>query len=171
MFCPNCGSKIDDDAQFCYQCGSKITRRDERTEQASAAGAEAIPPTNQSPYNTVSGYTAQNYSSFNMQPAAEPRKEDDRNVIALIGFILSFFASVPAIVCSAIGLKNAQNNGGVKYGFAKAGLIIGIVNTAVSIVLSIVIIITANALLYHYLGIYHEWEQTGELVMQALSIL
>jgi len=26
MYCPNCGSKIDDDAVFCEECGTKITK-------------------------------------------------------------------------------------------------------------------------------------------------
>lgn len=139
MFCPNCGTKLDENVSFCHSCGQKIKKTDDAPENQKTEESYPAAPT-----ATVSR-----------------RVDSDKNVIALIGFILSFVTSIPGIVCSAIGLKNARENGGINYKFAKAGLIIGIVNTAVLLVVFLVTIITANALLFHYLGIYQDLEHSA----------
>lgn len=157
MFCPNCGSKIDDNAQFCYRCGSKIKKDGAGTErpiESKSPNTSAPPP---APRDTNNGAMAAP-ATDNLYKTPEPQSSDDKNIIALIGFILSFFASVPGIVCSAIGLKNAAVNGGVKHGFAKAGLIIGIVGAAVSVIVAIAVIVTVNTLIFQYYGLYQNPE-------------
>ena len=158
MFCPSCGSKLENNVSFCYKCGEKIDKSNDDVsipEQNSDAAAAPIQP---------------HADEARYVKSPEHDSDEDNNIIALIGFILAFVSPVPGIVCSAIGLKNARTNGGVKYTFAKAGLIIGIVGTAVIVTTFLVLIITANVLLFHYLGVYQDLEH-GSAVIQLLSQL
>ncbi len=172
MFCPNCGSKIDDDAKFCFKCGANINSAtassgnptESKTPISNYAQPTPPPPPVQQPY-------MQNPQTANVyeRPAAQ-HGGDDKNSIALVGFILSFFCCIPAIVCSAIGLKNANNNGGVKRGFAKAGLIISIISTAVCFIVALVKIITANALLWSY-GLSQDFEYYDSAIRMIMCCL
>ena len=158
MFCPNCGSKNDDDSKFCFNCGVPIK------------SADAVEPH----VETTEKQPAISSDSEIRYTKSVPARDDDNNVIALIGFILSFVVCVPGIVCSAIGLKNAALNGGVRYGFAKAGLIIGIVGTAIAVTMMIILIITvitANVIFFHYWGIYQDLEQTQSVLSQLYILL
>ena len=67
------------------------------------------------------------------------------NTIAIVGFILSFFIAIPALICSIIGLKKSKelNNG---KGFSIAGIIISSVKIALGI------LITALLILVYYVG-------------------
>lgn len=71
---------------------------------------------------------------------AEPPKQEAPvpqsypfNVIALIGFIFSFLYPIPGLICSIIGRKESQKLGGNGEAFAKAGLIISIVELSISV--------------------------------------
>ena len=67
------------------------------------------------------------------------------NTIAIVGFILSFFIAIPALICSIIGLKKSKelNNG---KGFSIAGIII----SSIKIVLGI--LVTVILILAYYIG-------------------
>ncbi len=67
-------------------------------------------------------------------PAAAPAP---LNIIALIGFIFSFIQPIPGLICSIIGKKEVAKTGERGEAFAKAGLIISIVELSAA-VLSIV---------------------------------
>ncbi|MCH5350756.1 MAG: zinc-ribbon domain-containing protein [Clostridiales bacterium] len=152
MFCPNCGSKLGEDVSFCHSCGYKLTKKSEN------APTERNLDTHKAP------------SVEEVKKAPDHRDDTDKNIIALIGFILSFVSPVPGIVCSAIGLKYAKENGGIKYNFAKAGLIIGIVSTALVVLIFTVAIITEAALLFHYFGTYQDLEHTSAALRLMLHI-
>lgn len=155
MFCPNCGSKNDEDSNFCFSCGVQIKPSNDAETHTESEEKPAPKDDN----GVI--YTKSPPSPY----------DNDKNVIALIGFILSFVVGVPGIVCSAIGLKNAALNGGVRYSFAKAGFIIGIVNTAVSVTVAIILVITANVIFFHYWGIYQDMEQTQSVLSQLYILL
>ena len=56
------------------------------------------------------------------------------NVIAIIGFVLSFFIALAGLICSIIGYKQADRNyNGNGKGFALAGTIISAVSLAIEL--------------------------------------
>ena len=60
------------------------------------------------------------------RPAHEPVPPSGRsNTLALVAFTLSFFASVPAVVCAHVALAQIGKTGNFGRGFAVAGLLIG----------------------------------------------
>ena len=61
------------------------------------------------------------------------------NVLALVGFILSFFVSIAGLVCSIIGYKKAPEYGGNGKNLALAGIIISAISIALSIIYVIAI--------------------------------
>lgn len=63
-----------------------------------------------------------------------PAKNDQTNVIAVVGFILSFFIAIAGLVCSIIGYKKASEMNGNGKGLALAGIIISVVSLASSII-------------------------------------
>jgi uncharacterized membrane protein YvbJ len=64
------------------------------------------------------------------------------NVLALIGFILSFFVALAGLIISAIVIKK-PNLTARDHGFAKAGIIISIVAMVAEVIVVIVIIVLA----------------------------
>ncbi len=67
------------------------------------------------------------------------------NILAIVGFVLSFFVSIAGLVCSIIARKQIKETGEGGSGFALAGIIIssisiGIVVLAVSIYLLLTIL-------------------------------
>lgn len=166
MFCPNCGSQVDDDAKFCTVCGAVLPKLDnpqrqqtvngtetaqQATEESKAPFGDAYENPPQTPNNTVvdnspfgAAYeTPQSMRQYNQQPYNNPYNggtqyppyqpqntqtppATDNNVVALVGFILSFFVPIAGLICSIIGLKNSRING-KRRGFAIAGIIISAV--------------------------------------------
>lgn len=64
-----------------------------------------------------------------------------KNIMALIGFILSFFATVAGLIVSIIAYKNAQKpeyNGDGK-NMALAGIIISVVSIGISLIVGILV--------------------------------
>lgn len=56
-----------------------------------------------------------------------PVQRRKKNVIAIVGFILSFFISIAGLICSIIGLKKSEELDGRGAGFALAGVSISLV--------------------------------------------
>ncbi|MDE6598049.1 MAG: DUF4190 domain-containing protein [Clostridia bacterium] len=87
------------------------------------------------------GVATQNFGAANAaNSAAQPKKEN--NVLALVGFILSFFVPIAGLVCSIIGYKRSKNEGLEGKNLALAGIIISAVSIGVSIITSIILSIT-----------------------------
>ena len=61
-----------------------------------------------------------------------PQQQEATNILAIVGFILSFFISVAGLVCSIIGYKHAPEFGGKGKGLALAGIIISATSMAVT---------------------------------------
>lgn len=64
------------------------------------------------------------------------------NVLAIVGFALSFFIPLAGLICSIIGYKKADSdyNGNGK-GFAIAGTVIGAIELAISVICAIIALI------------------------------
>ena len=61
--------------------------------------------------------------------AVEKKSENtETNVLAIVGFVLSFFIALAGLICSIIGYKRAPQFGGKGKNFALAGIIISIVS-------------------------------------------
>lgn len=52
------------------------------------------------------------------------QNKGERNVIGLVGFILSFFMGLPALICSIIGIVKAKKLNGDRMGLSIAGTIL-----------------------------------------------
>ena len=88
------------------------------------------------------GVATDNYMKTNAQPA-------QKNTMAIVGFILSFFVTIAGLIISIIAYKNAKKpeyNGDGK-SFALAGIII----SAVSMGLSLVIGIIYSVILFNFI--------------------
>lgn len=78
------------------------------------------PPTAQSPYG---------------QPGPAVRT----NTLAIVAFVLAFFASIAAIVCGHIALAQIKQTGEAGRGFAIAALVLGYLSVLATIVALIVV--------------------------------
>ena len=78
--------------------------------------------------------------AYNAAPAQAPM-----NVLSLVSFIGSFFISLVGIICGHIALGQIKKTGERGRGFALAGLIIGYVSIALTIIFIIIGIMTAAA--------------------------
>ena len=80
--------------------------------------------------------------AVDQQKQVQEQAPQKNNVIAIIGFVLSFFIPLAGLICSIIGYKNANRdyNGNGK-GFALAGTIISAISLAFEVIASITVII------------------------------
>lgn len=81
----------------------------------------------------------------------QPEQKKGKNVMAIVGFVLSFFTALVGLIISAVALKRANNelNGDGK-GFATAGIIIGAIGTAAYVIGFIIYFIEIGALFSMY---------------------
>ena len=82
------------------------------------------------------GVATDNY----MQAAKSNSAPAQKNTMALVGFILSFFMALPGLIISIIAYKNAKKpefNGDGK-SFALAGIIISAVSMGLSFIIGII---------------------------------
>ena len=101
-YCPNCGSQVEEGAQFCNICGTKL---------ATNAPAPNAHPSYGYGYNP-------NYHNHVSVP-----QPTSINVNAIIGFVLSLTFFPVGLVFSIIGLVEAKKINHGK-GYAIAGIII-----------------------------------------------
>lgn len=108
MYCSKCGKEFKEEAQFCPYCGQNI----------------AMP------------------SSF-----CEGYKEEKYNVCAIVGFVLSLVSlfisiygivNIVAVIVSAIGLKQIKETNESGSGLAIAGIIIGAISVAITLVVLVI---------------------------------
>ena len=113
-FCQYCGNKINAQAKFCPHCGASL--------QAQQSW-QAPPPAQNIQYS---------------QPV-QPAQTTEKNTIALVGFILSFFVPLAGLICSIIGLNKVPlyRTENSRKGLAIAGIVISAVNLVLSIIIDI----------------------------------
>lgn len=66
--------------------------------------------------------------------------KDNGNILAIVGFVLSFFIAIAGLVCSLIGYNKAVKEGTEHKGLALAGIIISISSMALSLILYITVL-------------------------------
>ena len=121
MFCPTCGTEVPEGSAFCPTCGTKIAAATTKVEKDEFF--EDVRP----------AQTAQP-----VRPAAQtaqPDKLTGTNTLAVVGFILAFFASLPALICSIMGLKKSKEYVGENgRGLAIAGIVLSSISLAVTVI-------------------------------------
>ena len=135
MICPKCGIENNADMKFCSNCGAQINVETENKAAATAAQTSTDRTAPQQPvviYNTATPAKA---PSSGLSVAAL--------VCGLLGIIGSFVPVVKyftlvlailGIVFGVIGKKKAAEAGSTNTGLATAGLVLGIIGTAFSLV-------------------------------------
>ncbi len=123
-FCTNCGTQVADDAVFCSNCGASLKAESQAPENSVPVAAPTVAPQ----VNPAPAYTMPSAEA----PADEPAK--GFAIASMVCGIVAFFCfgiilGVLAIVFGYIA-KNKGNNGSM----AKAGFILGIIATALSLV-------------------------------------
>lgn len=79
-------------------------------------------------------------TSYNEKP-----QQEATNVLAIVGFILSFFISIAGLICSIIGYKRAPDFGGKGKGLALAGIIISAVSMAISLIYIVIVLVALGS--------------------------
>lgn len=64
--------------------------------------------------------------------------KSETNVLAIVGFVLSFFIAIAGLICSILGKKKADELSGSGKGLATAGIVISIASMAISVIYIIV---------------------------------
>ncbi len=86
--------------------------------------------------STFCSYCGENLQTETVETVEAQEKPSRTNVLAIIGFVLSFIQPIAGLVLSIIGLKKSETwNSGRK--MAKAGIIISIVMIVLSILVDI----------------------------------
>lgn len=125
MFCPNCGKKLPDDANFCGVCGYRITNAGDHSFAESEKSNRQQHPYGQKPYGQYSNGQRPN----RQQPNGQNSYKQQTNVLAILGFVFSFFGIV-GLILSILGYNKAKKLSGKGKGLAIAGIIISIVAIA-----------------------------------------
>jgi len=82
--------------------------------------------------------TPQPYSS-----SGAPAQRDNYNVLAIVGFIASFFVSIVGIVLGFVALSQIKRTGEKGRGLALAAVIIGFVAIALTVLFTILFVVAA----------------------------
>ena len=98
---------------------------------APASGRPATPG-----YAPAPGYPPMGYGPMGYGPVPAARW----NGMAIAGFVCSFFACVVGLVLSIIGLKQVNETGERGRGLAIAGIVIGAVNTVLSVLVVVFVV-------------------------------
>ena len=59
-------------------------------------------------------------------------KKEQKNKLATVGFVLSFFFALPGLVCSILGLKKSKELDGKGKNLSIAGIVISVVSIIIS---------------------------------------
>lgn len=129
MFCRYCGKELNDKAVVCPGCG--ILTCEESAPKTKEA--QQIPYRPQTAYQQPQAQPQQ--QTYQQQPVyqAQPRPRKT-NVLAIVGFVLSFFVCLAGLICSAIALKQVKTSGEDGRGLALAGVIISAISLGILIV-------------------------------------
>lgn len=158
MYCTKCGNKNDDSSNFCGVCGASLVKNEANNYQAN----ENIDMNNQNYQNTNPNYSTQQYGYYNQNPN---NPESRINAMALAGFITSCgfilfggLAGLVGLILSLIGFHQTRMRNQRGKGFAVAGIIIGCLTVALTILLFIYISNADPYELRRYLDHYYDFD-------------
>lgn len=77
----------------------------------------------------------------------------ESNVLAIVGFIFSFYIAIVGLICSIIGYRKAKQEGLEYGGLALAGIIISAVSMAIAFIWLIIVCAVLNASISYYMFI------------------
>lgn len=189
MYCTKCGNKNDDSSNFCGNCGATL-------KNAEKNGVNYIEPDksnqqqqNYSPYNPQQNINADQNSNYG-QPNYNQRLNQNANFnqnrntsrfnpMAIAGFITSCgcvlfggLAGFVGLILSLVGFHQTIVREEKGKGFAVAGIIIGCLSVAVTILL-IIYILNANPYEFrNFLNDYYdEFDYGTSAVKDLFSML
>lgn len=128
MYCKNCGSIIEQGAQFCRACGAQADGEELMKEPVQKAEPVAA---NEPVQRTV--YVQPVHVQA---PPAPPATND----MAIVGFIMAFVMPILGLVFSVLGLKKAKS-GAPNRGLALAGVIVSSVYLAIGVLAALLYIV------------------------------
>ncbi len=155
MYCTKCGNKNDDSSNFCGYCGAVLKSADPNGILYREPDVNNQLTQESGSFNTQqNGYAEQNYNqntNYNRTPNYNQNMPTSRyNPMAIAGFITSCgcilfggLAGFVGLVLSLIGFHLTNVRGEKGKGFAIAGIIIGCLSVAVTILL-VIYILNAN---------------------------
>ncbi len=112
MFCPKCGSVVDENAPFCPNCGAALGQPQAQQQQ------QQQQPT------VIYQQTTQQQS----------------NIFAILGLVFAFIFPIVGLVLSIIGLNKAKEMNGEGHGLALAGLVVSIVEMVIVLIAVICVV-------------------------------
>ena len=127
MFCKNCGNELKENDAFCSSCGTAVNGAKSNDDNRSKETAEY--------------YTNQIYD------APKNNNKSSYNTYSIVGFVLSFFSGILGLIFSILGYTQAKREG-TPTGLALAGIII----SAISIVITIVLVIVMFNAIFYYIA-------------------
>ena len=121
MFCRQCGSEVDENANFCANCGVKLEKEQAQPPVEEVVQEKSVDDVWETPASEETAQTVENQN--------ESKDESvQTNDMALIGFVSSFVSPIMGIVFGSIGLSRALKRKGKGKGFAIAALAVGAAN-------------------------------------------
>ena len=93
----------------------------------------------------------QNNQAQSFPPPGQPpeparsnhERQEDGNVIAVVGFVLAFFVPLAGLICSIIGLKKSKSLAGKNRGLALAGVILSAVFMLLTFIYIVAVVLFA----------------------------
>ena len=144
MYCPNCNTQNPDDSVFCSNCGRRLI-------DDSASSAPVHDQQVRTSYTAYPRYADQRFEQYY---AAAAKGDGTKNWAAMTGLIMGICAMllplirellcVPGLVISIMGLKSEK----------RAAAIVGIVASAIALVLAAVILA----------ALFHVYRHTGSTI-------
>lgn len=136
--CNSCGAQMNDNDRFCMSCGA-----DQRIENAAPAAepvtpvAEPVQQTYEAPVQQTYEAPAQSYS-YDASSSSIPG-EDPAHGLAVASLVLGIIGLLCCTPCSLVGLILAivAKSKGSKSGMATAGIVLGAIGIAFSVILLI----------------------------------
>ena len=61
--------------------------------------------------------------------------QEEKNTVAVVGFVFAFLIALVGLICSIIGFRRAKNEGLERGGLALAGIIISVINMVLGFIL------------------------------------
>lgn len=135
MFCENCGEKIKAGAQICLACGNPVA-----TEQPALVKKAAVKTTVKAEPKV---------EQEEVKPVKTAEVKTTAQIMAIIGFVLSFLSITVGVICSWIALVKYkyQENKELR-GIAVAGIIICLVKLGIIAFALLISLFAASGAMY-----------------------